>query len=103
MRPKQRWPKGTWMQLIDKEILKLHMEHKGFSAGKLASRSDCSRGMIFHLTSGRKRSCSKELAERIAESLNLPVESLFVPNIPSARGKSVQRRKRTHTANGVPA
>ncbi len=97
---RRRWPKGTWMQLIDKDILKLHMEHKGFSAGRLARYASCSRGMVFHLTSGRKRSCSDDLAERIAEALDVPLAGLFVPNVPSARGRTAQRPKMT---NGAPA
>ena len=90
---RRRWPKGTWMQLISNEILKLHMEHKGFSAGRLARSAGCSRGMIFHLTSGRKRSCSNKLAVNIAEALDQPLQSLFVVNIPSGRGRTVQSRK----------
>lgn len=101
MRPKRRWPKGTWMQLIDKDILKLHMEHKGFSAARLAQYANCSRGMIFHLTSGRKRSCSDDLAERISEALGVPSAALFVANVPSDGGKTVSRRKLTATNGSV--
>ena len=99
---RKRWPKGTWMQLIDRNILKLHMEHKGFSAGKLARYAGCSRGMIFHLTSGRKNSCSSALAERIAEALDQPLRSLFVVNVSSVPRQHSPRRE-TPVTNGIPA
>jgi transcriptional regulator with XRE-family HTH domain len=90
------------MKLIDKDILRLHMEHKGFTHARLATYAVCSRAMVSHLTAGRKTSCSTELAQRIAEALSVPLEALFVPNVPSASRKPAHRRK-TPATNGSAA
>jgi transcriptional regulator with XRE-family HTH domain len=81
------------MRLISKDILRIHMEYKGYSHERLARYAGCSRGFISHLTMGRKNSCSTALAQRIAEALDVPLEGLFVPNVPSAGRQTAKTRK----------
>lgn len=73
----KRYPKGTWMKLRSAEILVAFMRQKDFSMERLARYAGCSKSMISHLTSARKTSCTPELAERLAEALDVPREALF--------------------------
>lgn len=67
------------MQLNSTETLKALMSQRNYSHERLARYAGCSRGFISHLTAGRKPSCSADLAERIAEALDVPLAVLFVP------------------------
>lgn len=91
MNRKRRWPKGTWMRLTSKETLKALMQQRGFSLDRMARYAGCSKGMVSHLTAGRKKTCSAELAENIAEALGVPLEILFVPSVSSQEGQSDKR------------
>lgn len=93
-RRRRRWPKGTWMKLRSKEILDAFMETKGFSNGRLATYSGCSRAFIGHLRSGHKKSCTPALAERIAEALDIPVEGLFEPKESAVSGDNARPLKK---------
>ena len=77
LRPRPRYPKGTWMKLRSKEILVAFMDDKGFSTQRLATYSGCSKSMIGHLRSGHKTSCTPALAARISEALDVPLVALF--------------------------
>lgn len=77
----RRWPKGTWMRLQSGDTLRALMAQKRFSYERIARYSGCSKSFISHLTSGRKTTCTPELAERIAEALEVPLEILFVPSV----------------------
>ena len=46
----------------------------------VARSAGCSKSFISHLLAGRKKTCTPRLAERIAESLEVPLEILFVPS-----------------------
>lgn len=89
----KRYPKGTWMKLRSAEILVAFMRQKDFSLGRLARYAGCSRSMISHLTSGRKTSCSPELADRISEALDVPTEALFDLRESSGSGSSDRAEK----------
>lgn len=93
-RPNQRrrWPKGTWMKLQSRDILRSLMEdeRRNFSMSKLARYSGCSKSFISHLLAGRKTSCTPELAERIAEALDVPVTLLFVPGESADCGRNIK-------------
>lgn len=78
---RKRYPKGTWMKLASSDTLKALMEQRRFSHEQMARYAGCSRGFISHLTAGRKSSCTPQLAARIAEALDVPLEVLFVPRI----------------------
>lgn len=86
----KRWPKGTWMKLQSKEILRAFIDNRGFSHATLARYAGCSPGFISQLASPTqpKNSCTPKLAERIAEALNVPLAALFVPNGPSVGSTS---------------
>lgn len=89
---RRRRPKGTWMKLTSADTLKALMRDRNCSQERLARYAGCSKSFISHLTSGRKKSCSSELADRIAEALNLPTEVLFVPG-DSTDGRSFPKYK----------
>lgn len=90
---RRRWPKGTWMRLQSGATLKALMAQKGISRRRLARYCGLAgSGMIDHLIAGRKTSCTVQLADRIAEALEVPLEILFVPRVPSA-GTAVDKRR----------
>ena len=88
---RRKSPKGTWMKLISHEVLKAHMEHKKFSVQRLATYAGCSKAFIGFLRTGDKTSCTKELAEKIALALDLPIEALFVTKTSEAIGQNNRR------------
>lgn len=83
---RRRWPKGTWMRLESGEILRAWMRRRRVSERTLARYAGCSRAMIGHLLHERKTTCTPQLAERIAEALDVELSSLFTPKM-SAAGK----------------
>lgn len=87
-----RWPKGTWMKLQSEDTLKALMAQRQFSLQRLARYAGCSKSFISHLTSGRKTTCTPELAARIAEALEVPLEILFVPSPSAIDRHSVNHR-----------
>lgn len=77
------------------------MEQENVSRRQLADRARCSPGFISHLTSGRRDSCSPELARRIAEALNVPPRVLFMPPVASTKrhnGRDKTPRTENETA-----
>lgn len=90
-RRRKRWPKGTWMKLRSTEILNAYMDEKGFSNGRLAQYADCSRAFIGFLRNGDKSSCSPELAQNIAEALDVPLVALFETK--TSAGSSSKRNR----------
>lgn len=69
--------KGIWMKLRSAEVLRALMRQKDFSMKRLSIYSECSKSFIGFLCNGTKTSCGKDLAERIAAALDVPVEVLF--------------------------
>lgn len=78
------------MRLQSPDLLRSLMEdeRRDFSMSRLARYSGCSKSFISHLTSGRKKTCTPELAERIAEALGVPVDLLFVPSVSADSGRN---------------
>lgn len=73
------------MKLTSANTLRALMEQKDFSRRRLARYCGlASSGMIDHLLSGRRTSCSPRLAQRIVEALDVPLSVLFVPKVPSS-------------------
>lgn len=66
-------------------------ERRDFSMARLARYAGCSKSFISHLLAGRKNSCTPELAERIAEALQVPVTLLFVPSESADSGRNIKR------------
>lgn len=76
----KRWPKGSWMRLTSGDTLRALMRQRNFSMERLGRYSGCSKSFISHLCSEHKTTCTPQLAERIAEALEVPIEILFVLN-----------------------
>lgn len=88
-RPHQRkWPKGTWMELRSTARLRLEMAEQGMSERRLARYAGCSGGMISHLKSGRRKSVTPALAERIVEALGVDLKQLFEVNTATERSEN---------------
>lgn len=88
---RQRYPKGTWMKLRSKDILIAFMEDKGFSTQRLATYASCSKSMVGHLRTGHKTSCTPQLAQRIAEALDVPLVALFDARTSAVSGENSKR------------
>lgn len=69
------------MELHNREGLVERMAEKKFSLERLARYAGCSKGMVSHLTAGRRKTCSPVLAENIVEALDVPFSFLFVPRV----------------------
>ena len=80
------------MKLRSPETLRALMRQDDFSLARLARYADCSKSFISHLLSGRRSSCTPELAERITEALHVPVEVLFEPKTSPSEGTTVSHR-----------
>jgi hypothetical protein len=90
----RRWPKGTYMQLINPDRLRSFVgpePSKKMSGRRLARYIEVHPSFVDHLISGRRRSCKNNTAERIAEALDVPLEILFVPVTPSATGQATKQ------------
>lgn len=88
---RKRWPKGAWMKLTSAATLKALMDQKAFTGERLGRYAGCSRSFICQLRNGTKTTCTPKLATAIAEALGVPLEILFVPNLPSTAGQNMKR------------
>lgn len=70
------------MRVTSPETLQALMRQRGLSIGRLARAAGCSKGFISHLLSGRRRSCTPALAQRITAVLDVPLEIVFVATDP---------------------
>lgn len=91
MRYRHRWPKGTWMLLQSAATLRALMDQRDMSQGRLARYAGCSRVFIGFLLTGKRRTCTPELATNIAEALDVPLEILFIPKVTTASGQFDRR------------
>lgn len=80
------------MRITSAATLRALIEQRGMSLGTLARYAGCTKGMISHLTSGRRSSCTPELAARIAEALQVPLTLLFTPKSSSVTGRNAAGR-----------
>ncbi|MFG1796742.1 helix-turn-helix domain-containing protein [Nocardia sp. NPDC049149] len=64
-------------QLRNRTALRDAMTAKRFTVRQLASRAGCGKSIIGFLRSGARRSCSPELAAKIAAALEIPTDELF--------------------------
>lgn len=53
------------------------MDQAGVNVRELGDVAQCSPGFISHLRTGRRPSCTPELASRIAECLGVAVDVIF--------------------------
>ena len=89
---RRKSPKGTWMKLRSAEVLRAFMKQKNFSMARLAMYSGCSKSFIGFLANGDKTSCTKELATKISEALDVPLEVLFEQRASALSGRNVKAR-----------
>lgn len=83
----RRRPKGTWMRLHSAHLLRAVVgpePEKKMSARQLARYVGVHPSFIDHLVAERRRSCSPQVADRIAEALGVPTEFLFQEQVSSA-------------------
>lgn len=71
------------MQLSSPEMLAATIRRRGLSLADLARQSGCSKSMVGHLVTGHKTTCSPDLAGRIADALDAPLELLFLVPAPA--------------------
>lgn len=91
----RRWPRGTFMRLKSREVLKAFVgdhEEAKMSQRKLARYAGKHPSFINHLTSGRRKSCEPRTAELIAEALGIPLEILFAPEQASVGSTSAKEK-----------
>lgn len=91
----RRRPKGTWMRLRSAALLREVVgpePHKKLSGRQLARYIDKHPSFIDHLLHERRRSCSPQTADRIAEALGVPTTFLFEEQV-STTERSNDKRK----------
>lgn len=88
---RRKSPKGTWMKLRSAEVLRAFMKQKNFSMQRLATYSGCSKSFIGFLANGDKTSCTKTLATKISEALDVPLEVLFEERTSAVSGHNASR------------
>jgi transcriptional regulator with XRE-family HTH domain len=82
---------GSEMRLQSGNTLQALIEQRGLNQSRLAEAAGCSRSFINGLCSGQRRSCTDELAARIAEVLLVPLDVLFAPNKSPIWGSAVSK------------
>ena len=81
------------MELRSPENLRVLLEDKGLSLAALAFYAGCSKGFVSHLTSGRKKSCTTELGDKIARCLGVPTSLLFDVKVSPSGGTQNNQQK----------
>lgn len=94
-------PVEVWMRLKSAELLKAQMRVQGQTTRSLAAAVECSRGFIGDLCRERsnKKTCSPNLAHRIAAELDTDVSLLFFAESSkdatrNAKAKAMESRAR---------
>lgn len=95
---RRRKAKGRWMQIRDHELLVRYMEDRGMSQARLGRYAETSRQFIHQLTTGEKRTCTPQVADRIEEALGLLKGTLFVPHSSHQAGQMSRQASRSKTA-----
>lgn|SRR3954468_9555405 len=65
------------MRLRSSTTMRALMAQYDLSMGAVATDAGCSKGFVSHLLSGRRSSCTPELARRFSDCLHVPVDVLF--------------------------
>lgn len=82
------------MRLVSSDLLRAFLAERGMSHRRLARYAGCSHSFISHLTAGRSSTCTPDLAERIAEALEVPTTVLFAPQSPGTNKHDDRRTRR---------
>lgn len=78
------------MRLQSADTLRALIQQRGLNQTKVAHAAGCAPTMINKLCLGAKSSCSDALAYRIARSLSVPVDVLFVRGESMTDGRIVK-------------
>lgn len=78
------------MKLQSAETLRALIKQRGLNQTRLALAAGCSKSFIHGLCSGERKSCTAELASRIAEVLQVPTDVLFMLSESHTSGLSVR-------------
>jgi hypothetical protein len=76
------------MQLTSRDTLRALMGQRHMSLGTLSRSVGCNKSFVSHLLAGRRNSCTAELAVRIADALQVPLNILFVPPSSAEDGRN---------------
>jgi len=79
------------MRITHREMFRAAIGRSGLTYRALADRAECSLSFISALANGRKTGVTPELAERLAEALEVPAEVLFEPTGSGVSGANVRR------------
>lgn len=81
------------VRLISPVALQTYIKFRDLSLREVAERSDNSKSLIGHLTTGERKSTSPDRARRIARALDVPVEVLFVPEVSTVKRDTSRKAK----------
>lgn len=81
------------VKLASPEALKQFLRFRGMSYAELATRTGCSKALIGHLASGRNTHTGVDIARGISKALDVPIDSLFLPDVSTVSGLSSHHRK----------
>ncbi len=81
------------MHLRSGDTLKALAKQGGHSYQDVAARAGCHKSFIGALAVEAKTRCSDELAQRIAEVLDVPVDILFAPTASGVTGRNVRQSR----------
>jgi transcriptional regulator with XRE-family HTH domain len=76
------------MEITHPPTLKALIRQRGLTYAALGAQVGCTAPFLCHLAQGRRKGATPELAERIAEALEVPVDVLFVPRATADGGSS---------------
>lgn len=79
------------VKLTSKETLRQFLKFRGMSYGQLADKVGCSKSLIGLLATGRRTGTSVDIAKAICKALDVPVDSLFLPDLSTVRPNSVRK------------
>jgi hypothetical protein len=94
-RTRIKLPKGAWVELKSKDVLRAMIKQSGRSNRKFAHDAGVNSPTVDHLLSTGKAArmgCSPVNAQRIADELRVPLDVLFDVHAPSASSQTVARK-----------
>jgi transcriptional regulator with XRE-family HTH domain len=77
------------MRLRDPKLLRSLMSAQDRTQSDLARQANCSRQFIHMLLTGKRRSCTDDVATAIEGSLSLLPGTLFMADVSSTKGQNV--------------
>lgn len=84
------------MRITHPPTLKALIRQRGLTYAALGAQVGCTAPFLCHLAQGRRTGATPELAERIAEALEVPIDVIFVAKTTADSGSS--DRTRQHAA-----